>query len=62
MGKLNKLYGLTKVYHCDLDDKTQCCKKCHKHIYELIGQLKLCAVIGKEEVANFRIGNDNDWK
>jgi hypothetical protein len=62
MGKLNKLYGLGEIYQCDLDDKTQRCRKCHQHINDLVGKPKLCAVIGTEEVANFRIGDDNDWK
>lgn len=62
MNELNKLYGLTKVYQCDLDDKTQKCKKCHTHIKDLIGKPKLCTVVGAEEFANLRIGNDNDWK
>lgn len=49
---LNEKYGLTEIYHCDFDDKTGVCKKCHKP--PTPGALKLCAVIGKEEVARFR--------
>lgn len=52
MGKLNKKYGLTEIYQHALDG-TGVCKKCHKHVSEL--KKKVCPVIGKEEVANFRI-------
>lgn len=62
MGKLNQLYGLSKAYQCDIDDKTKRCKKCRTHIDDLIGKPKLCAVMGAEEVAKFRLGDDNDWK
>lgn len=51
---LNEKYKLTEIYHHDIDDKTKKCKKCHKNISELIGRIKLCPVIGVEEVARFR--------
>lgn len=54
MGKLNELYGLTKVHQHDIDDDTHKCKKCHKSVEELNGSLKLCPIIGAEEVAQFR--------
>lgn len=59
---LNQVYGLTKAYHCDIDDETQRCKKCHTHIKDLIGKLKLCVVVGKEEADSYSLGDDNDWK
>lgn len=60
MTKLNKRYGLTEIYHCDINDMTGRCRKCGQKPKQ--GDVKLCAVIGKEEVANFRVGDDNDWK
>ena len=54
MGKLNELYGLTEVYQHDINDTTHKCKKCYKTIEELNGALKLCPVMGAEEVAKFR--------
>jgi len=55
---LNKKYGLTKAYHHDLDEKGVC-KKCHRPVRELEGKLKLCSVIGREEVSNLR--NPDEW-
>lgn len=37
-----------------MDDKSGKCKKCHQTVEELQGELKLCPVIGKEEVSKFR--------
>lgn len=54
MGKINQQLGLDKIYQHDFDDKTGKCKKCHQHYKKLLGGLKLCPVIGKEEVARFR--------
>lgn len=54
MGEINKQLGLTEVYQHDFEDNSKRCKKCHKPLAELVGELKLCPVIGKEEVAKFR--------
>lgn len=51
---LNKKYGLTEIYQHDFDDKSGKCRKCHINHLKLRGELKLCSVIGKEEVARFR--------
>lgn len=51
---LNELYGLTGVSSHNLNNKTYRCKKCGKHIKELEGETKLCGIIGREEVAQFR--------
>lgn len=48
---LNKKLGLTEIYQHDLAENAVC-KKCHRHVTDL--KLKVCPVIGKEEVARFR--------
>lgn len=53
MVSLNEEIGLTETYQHDFDDDTRRCKKCHRTVENLVGQLKLCPVIGSEEVANF---------
>jgi hypothetical protein len=54
MGEINKQLGLTEIYQHDFDDHSKRCKKCHKTLDDLMGGLKVCAVIGREEVARFR--------
>ena len=54
MKTINEQCGLTEIYQHDIDEKTHKCKKCNKDISELLGGLKICSVIGTEEVAKFR--------
>jgi hypothetical protein len=48
---MNEKYGTTEPYHHDFNG-AGVCKKCHKPVAKL--KLKVCAVIGLEEVAQFR--------
>lgn len=53
---MNTKYGLTEIYQHDLNG-AGVCRKCHKHVSSL--KLKICQVIGREEVARFSMEGES---
>lgn len=51
---MNENYGCTKPHQHEFENDL--CKKCRKHVKDL--KLKLCAVIGKDEMAEYRWNNE----
>lgn len=55
---LNERYGLSKPHHHDLNGIGEC-KKCNKHVSKI--KLKLCLIMGKEEVAQLSDPISDSW-